>query len=612
MGRGFASMANGNFSGGLTQMASGAGALGAVAGWGLKGIYNEIMEDPNRFLKYQAQLGQARGTEIMPLAQGDFRRQMALNDVMADPSKRKDYEALNGGFRRFLSVAPGALWHGVTAQAGLLEQDLSGHAGDMMVRAEMQKQVDMEQESDPFRNMIRGQMQDYRGRLSTARALGIGAGPSVKGKPGTLMKSINKLLQAYGGTWSEGEIGAAYGAIESTGARGGRGSLAGGVMHGTVAGIGGIGQTVGAVSKFGAGGAFLNAMLSGAGGGGIDPTTMGDLGGAVARTLNAYSMQGTTGLGLLGALQSGVTGGAEGRLIGEQNIAGIGGLQRIIGGDLDPYQKARNLQMAITAAPTSGIYAQNYLATGMNIGNLADIAAGKGEINPIASAMGITKENAKEMLSGMTGSIAERFLQDPMAADTDMGKVFASISESGMDPTEWFKSGKFRQLGMSKEKAVAGFAAGIKGEAGAENDKEAMGMSRLIAGMGAGPKEGWRAGDSAGKSSEGETSKTNVELMGEAADGATTELGKFTTALSMAVMALQLLSDPEMNKKAGSKARLDEALFDAFSKNPHATRADVMKELNAKNNAEVLEEQAVSGPLKRARERETTGTGNSR
>jgi hypothetical protein len=83
----------------------------------------------------------------------------------------------------------------------------------------------------------------------------------------------------------------------------------------------------------------------------------------------------------------------------------------------------------------------------MNLGQLADIASGKGRVSDIAAAMGVTKESAIGTFKGMTSSLYERMLVNPeaMGENTTMMNVLSSMTSSGKDPTAWFKDKKGRK-----------------------------------------------------------------------------------------------------------------------------------------------------------------------
>lgn len=525
------------------------GGLGATAGLGLTMIHREMMENPMRYANYQAQMGQLLQGQQLQSMRGDYGYLRAQGQVLRDPGLRGDYNDLNSGYRR-LAKNIGGLF---TTDVNQIGRVFSGEYADVAIERERQGLIASTRDRSPILREIEQEYQGgWRGRLSALRAGGWGL------RRGESSYSAMQRIQASSPGFDVGEILAARQGITVAGTRAAANAMQGNVLQAQGAGIMGAAQIGGIMSNFGIGtGNQFVKSLRYAVGGGMDVSTASLLGNFVANQAQQVGMQNQTGMGMLGMLGFGATGpGGQGQLIAQQNIRGAAALQNVISGGIDPYQQARNLQMAIGAAPTSGIYAQDYLATKMSLPQMADIMAG-GKVSPIAQAMGIGRGQVSDMFKGVTSSLFERMLVEPQMAGTPMGKVISSMMESGQDPSTWFKKGGAGKLGMKREEAVSGYASALLMSGVAPDEAAAMGLARDIFGMGRkGPTAGKMAGDIAGGATEMSMATAEIAIMKEKVEVANKALAEFEQGLRSAALEVRHhadLNDPtkaDMVRKA--------------------------------------------------------------
>ena len=571
----------------VSVLKAGGLGIGALL-YGAKGIDTELDQNPFRFLKYTAQKSQLAWNETAPLLQGDFSNLTALRTIMADKNKREDYGAVDSSYRRGKKNAYEVLAGAFTADWTRASRGWSGEAADIDIRQERQKMMQTEKETDPMRYAVQQEMREgFRGRLSMMRTLGIGGGRNNLG-----YDALTRFQSAYS-QFDMGEIAGAKTGIQGAGTRAASFALLGNALQAQAAGIQGAAGIGGTMSRFGigAGQDFLSALRVAAGGG-MDVTTAGLLGQFVAQS--APTMQGQNGLGMLGMLSMN-TGGAGGRLIAEQNIKGAGALQNVLSGGLDPYQSARNLQIAMNTAPGAGIYKQDYLARNLNLSQMADIIGGGGQLDPMMLAAGVTPGDVKGMFAGTTKSLYERMISGGFKG-TRAEKTIKSMMASGLDPNAWFKQQQkrkgFTQAEGEQDVADYGFALsmseGLAPEAG-------MGLARDIFGMGRGAKtKGGMAGDVGGLTTEAHQAAKELELMSAKAAEAVGNLANFNRELEDSVYAMikhnewQGLKEGERLEKEKDMAKM----FDMLSGNTgHHSFADLdrlmgtahaLRELDAK------------------------------
>lgn len=245
-------------------------------------------------------------------------------------------------------------------------------------------------------------------------------------------------------------------------------------MAASAAGFGGYSQLLGASARVGQG----DLLARGAIGGRIDTTAGIALGQAVLGT--GFDVTGTTsGYGTLAAIQNGM--GFQNNQYDfnkvERAQAGLGFGSTITQGGLDPYQQARNLVSAININPGGGSYAQDYLANGMNMKQMIDLASG-GAGTRTSKALGITSGMAQQQISNSFSAVLDRFVdqggKDPMSVsirkyrDSKMGisEYLQKMRKEG-DTGDIENLGiAFSQLGGGPEEAGYGAAEVLSGMGG--------------------------------------------------------------------------------------------------------------------------------------------------
>lgn len=502
-------------------------ALGMVGAWGLKNIYKQIEGAPDQFLASEAKQGTMLGQRSLELRGGDFRNKIAEQEILRDTEKRKDYEDLDSGWRRFKSSA-GAFFSGDFADS------FTGRAADQATKERRNKQVEMQRATDPLMDAIQGEAQNFRATLGSMRAMGVGAKKGMTG-----FDALARHRAAYS-AFDDGEIAAAFQGIQGAGTRGAAHRLQGFAMHGTAAGISGAAGSIGTMSKFGGGNAFANQMLQMAGGGKIDASTVGMLTSYIASQQDRLGMATAApkgqyqGQGLMEMISAG-TQGEGGRLIGEQNIRGVDYLQRAMTGQTSGYQSARNYMIAGEAAPGLNMYGQGFLSSKMSMTELADAASGKGgDVSAIFKALGGNKEQAGQYFKGVTSSLLEGVSGEGMG-DTDSGKLIRAMVESGQDPREFFKKGGYKNLKgangkkMTQEQAIAAYGGALQASDADMDPAAAMGAARAIAGVSEGAAKGkGKAG--AGGIPETELAAQQMKLLATQSQAATQALEMMTQA----------------------------------------------------------------------------------
>lgn len=536
---------------GVSRLGMGAvGAAGLAGLWGLGAFVNEMQSGYTRNVNYGAQNAALFAPQIQAAYAGDIRNTMAFSRIQADPSLRFDYERADNGWRRFTYGAKGVV-------SGLLSMDpyevgrgLSGQTGAKNIIADRQEFVNKVRQMDPLREMMLGDIQEnYMGRIGAMRALRVGnatdvtklGGDKSKIRTGfndleaSLMKSgysLGDAASALSSIESGGTLAAAYG---STSGKNKTGGLLFKVLNAQAGGLHAAGQFSGVMSRFGgsAGANFLDAAR--VMGGENDAAVANTLASFVAQNAAAQNTAGITGLGALGMLGMGLGGRGDvtNRMVAEQNMRGFGQMQNLMSGNIDAYQQGRNLQIAIGAAPTSGIYAQDYLATRMNMTQMADIFAGTGKVSNVARAMGVTEDMVKGFGRGVMGSSMERLIDDPAMANTTMGKTVASIMNSGLDPNAWFKE-QSKNKKFNKNEAVSGFAAALLSTGQADSEAAAEGMARQMFGLGRkASTAGKKVGDAAGSSLELKQAEESAKMLQEKTKLITEEASELAATIAV-------------------------------------------------------------------------------
>lgn len=525
---------------GIPAGAMGTAAIAAVAVQAVKQIGNEVMVNPLRFSEFEAKRGQTMAGEIGASRSGDIRNALAMRDIMADQNARQDYQDLNGSGRRALMSTKEFTKGLFTLDFHRMGMAVTGKAADQQVMEEQNEMVQTKRKSDPLRDAIMGDItQGHMGRLAGMRALGISSS-------GGYQRAIQAATNMGFG---EGELASSFAGIESGGTRRAGYDLRYEAMGAAGGGLKGAAGFTGIMSRFrggrkgapGSGAQFLRAAeVMGAQ---TDVAVADTTAQFVAQQAQQANVAGITGLGMMGMLGTGVGKGPEARMIADQNMRGAGALQNLMAGGVDSYQQARNLQVAIGAAPGTGVYAQDYLANKMNLTQMADILSGTGDLSPIAKSLGLGKEQVEKQFKGVTASTLERIINDPMMANSHMAQTMKSMQESGQDPRTWFKNQKGKK-GFKQEEAIGDYGAFLMMSGLAPDEASAMGEARDIFGMGkAAPTKGRGVGAPGAQSLEMTAAQNSAKELGKTIDIVEVEARKLASAMSMAAFSTQKYAD---------------------------------------------------------------------
>lgn len=238
-------------------------------------------------------------------------------------------------------------------------------------------------------------------------------------------------------------------------------------------GLGGYGQMMAMAGR--AGGAGMGSRFARmAIGGAVDRYAGLQLGAGIAGT--GFDVMGTTtGQGALEAAQRGMGfgGGITDFNLVQRAQAGMGFGNQMAGGTIDPWQRAQNLLTSMRINPSGDLYAQDFLANGMNFKQQLDMAKG-GPLTGRARQLGLTAGMINDQ---MVGSFDKRLgLWTDLGGSNAMSNTMRSFRKSGMKSTDWLAS----LDPESRLSAIEGLSAAL-GTTGAK-DEEAMGYAQLLAG----------------------------------------------------------------------------------------------------------------------------------
>jgi hypothetical protein len=207
----------------------------------------------------------------------------------------------------------------------------------------------------------------------------------------------------------------------------------------------------------------------------IDKTAGIALGSTV---FSGWDPRGTTsGAGLMGAIQG------AGYRFGNDSVtdanqvsqiqAGIGLMDRTVGGGVSGYQMGRNILSSVGLNAGGTTYAQDYMATGMSFKQMVDMAQ-SGKVSGMAESMGLTPEMLRNQISASTGSVLDTWVDQ--GGSDPMSKVMKRYRDSGMSADEFAKSLK----GNKKELSYFGDAyANLSGD----TSEAGRGAVALMAGL---------------------------------------------------------------------------------------------------------------------------------
>ena len=462
------------------------------------------------------------------LMNGDAKTAYALTNMSAEDRTGIIDATLSGaaGAKVVVEQGKGALG-GIAAGLGMGSGSAPGGIGGAgsregsiradMMNAQIQASI---QAMEPMIARALDQFSSQVGsRIATGRVLGTGL--SRPGGVGAYVDSAGRFkAKMLGRGYSDDEYAGAYASMrsavgEGTAAR----HWADSAMTASAAGYGNWGGLVQASLRSGTGGLmpqkkgykgpaqYETAFAQAAIGGNIAPGAGIQLGQTILG--EGFDPMGTTnGMGLLAAVQNGMEWHNDQRDFNQvKNVgAGMGLLDKITTGGLSPYQQGRNLVSAIKLLPGASVMAQDYLANGMNVRQMADMAAG-GKLTASAKSLNLSRETIGAQLGNMVSSFTDTWVDtggnDPMA------KTMRKYRKSGKGLKEFLKTASdeetsdigvyFARESQEGEAAGLGAVGAIKGLDGK--------IKKPKGGLGGGMGEGETASANAAEKAQLETSK---------------------------------------------------------------------------------------------------------
>lgn len=523
-------------------------------------ITNEIMGE-SRSSSLAAQRGNFVRGEVSRLRGGDLSLIYGLRQAMMDPAGREAINAQVGGAAQAEQFFGGLYGGAKSVVMGAIGGTPSGGAGGGLMAgfSTLKQNTGMAQNlvnigrdyaaADPMTGMALEGFTGTLGNRIAAQRLGIVGGSGIAG---------SKSMDPYGdlaarlqrGGYDIGSYMGAFGGAIGVGGKRFAGQNAYAIMAAQAGGYTGYGEVLGGQQRAGV---RRGGVLSGMDAAAALQLSQGIYG-------QGFDVTGTTtGTALEGAFQGGFKTYGDIRDFNQvaRFQAGAAGLNKFVQGQVDPFQMGRNLMSAIgNAGSGAGVYAQDFLASGMNLKQMTELAyGGPGARQNIgAEYLGITPEMAKRQLSSVSSSLLDRFVDqgqtDKMSAEIRKAKA------SGMSVPDYLRS----LSGEEKTSAVKalGIFAGTHGAGGIE---AGLGMMGIEAGLseGAVSRLKRRAGIGGGL---GGAEKAMAEGMGDVEQQLTNalkSLGPGLTALAGAI--------PSMSKKFeafGNTAATADVLRDSF------------------------------------------------
>lgn len=479
---GLASVGTGALMGlGISPAMLGVGAGAMVAAWGARSAYTIARDwnvQPGRVDAANANVFARRNLELLG---GNTRNTAVMQEILADPIHGERWRSQGSGWRRNLAGIKALI-----GSPGEFFEDPSS-AIERRIRESQEELISNLRTARPVEDQIlESASQGAQNTVSTLRGLGYGASASKW--------NFNRLqqLRRRFSTWTDGDIGSAFGSVESTGLFGARFSSSGFNMHrvlaGQAAGYRGIGGMMGTAMKYaGADGAniFGNLIM----GAGIDPTAASAIGSFTASAMDQLGMVAGTGAnfggqGLMARLMTGVAGDSTGRLTAEQNIKGMQGYHASLTGRTSPWRQARNIMLAIDAAPGLGTYAHSMLANEMSIVELMDAAEGKGDAAEMWKALGGDQRQISRYVQAHNKTLLEGVSREGFGQNSNARKLLEAMDMAGMGYREFARSPGASSLGMSVEQMDAAYATALWAGGEADSRSSALGMARTVRGGG--------------------------------------------------------------------------------------------------------------------------------
>lgn len=471
----------------------GAGIAGAiaVANFGL----DESLAGNRSYASEEGKRGQLVEGKIRGMHQGDTRWLFNLKMQQRDAEARKDLEAQTAGgaanaeqIRAGIGQAAGSIpvIGGIARAIGLVGPDQGGGMLGGFTTARQQsnmaenafKQLDEKSKGTAmlYANMAQESFQARMGQsIQMQRIMGVGGLRERKDRPGQYENQAGDLMTKLEGQGYQG--GEYLGAFQSLrGSAGGKfaGRNAWTAMAAAAQGYGGFGDLMGASARLGQG----KTLAMGALGGGVDKAAGIQLGQGILG--QGFDLRGTTsGYGALAAAQAGMgfTGAASDFNKVNQAVAGLNYGSSITQGGIDSYQQGRNLIGAIAGNAGGSSYSQDFLANGMSMKQMLDMANG-GKMTETAKALGLDKDQIKKQLGDSMGSVFDRFVDE--GKNDPMSKAIRGFQQSGMGYGDYLK--KLKDEGdVDSIKTLGASSALLTG-----GDEEAgVGAARILSGQGA-------------------------------------------------------------------------------------------------------------------------------
>lgn len=505
----------------LTGMLRGGPAAMAAAGGvaAANSQYQAWVNSPNAMAQRQAQFAGDMSGYARKIRGGDYSDIRAMDEIQNDPTKRAEYETETkpGWMRRQLNKYEAFKQaDGFKESIDEMMEGTDGAHYRNVLRQRQKKRLDLEVEGQGvFNDIYADATSNSHGKMATMRALGVGDGYNKK--TGVYRSNSERLLMGY----SQFDPGEVIGAVQGIGASGQRGAaysngLLGTTLQAQAAGINGAANIAGVMSRQGGtkGADFINLLRSTAGAG-TDVSTTSLLGNYVAQQADRANIAQFSGEGMLGALSYGTQNNAQGGMIARQNIAGMNETQKLYSGARDPWQKAVNFMEARKAAPDAGYYAQQYLATKLDAGRMADIMSGKIELTGEEKALGITPDMLKAQAQGMQKTRAVRTMSGGFAEGSDAAKMVSGL-QSGSSLRDYAKgafAGKDQKWSKAeREKAIDTYATVLRAGDPNMDLSTAEGTARLeLFGQGTKGAKGPMKGDPGGGSLEAKEAKAAAD-----------------------------------------------------------------------------------------------------
>lgn len=537
----------GGLLGRMTGLNPAALGIGAAAAWTGRALMTSVTSGmaenqaaPWDWMRRGQTVGQSYGQAGQAAHFGDFRLQLARQHIMADPQLRADREAIGKGLGTALSGFNTAASGGTgfdqegfrRAQVGVnvfkkfvtgdpLGAVNAGRRGigglPYDVAAEQLKfdQAYMEAHPEQF-NAASQLMGNYRSDISNMRLFRAGAGRQMA--DGSRANAGINAARRYENKALLGEAAQAIHGVEAIAGSGTGGAhLASAIAGHLYAAPQIYGQSAlgGDPHKFFA----ATQNLIGRSSGGIDVQAGGRLGSLASGAILSGAGY-TNGLGLLGAMSEYARGGSAAGDMANTQFAqqGLGNLNRITGGGLDPYQAGVNLLAATHNAPGVGIFGQEKLAR-LDARQMADIVAG-GAMPGDLKALGISSD----MVKGQWGEVQRRMLDRDIGLSPSqdgkanpMQQLMGRLKGYGGDFGALVKGEKLK--GGALEDAFSQYGSWLESTGQADNYETGRSMARTLAGVGTLARTsriaGRGAGDAAGGSTELEYNQAKSELQGK-------------------------------------------------------------------------------------------------